>query len=84
MHSSRYTYQQQEPELQHGQNTINQKKKWVINLSDVALTPTQEAVLAHGTIFAVTPKNPPILEYITSYISGLSKVKHQCCKRTKI
>ena len=57
MHNSRYMYQQ-EPELQNGQNTINQKTKWVINLSDVSFTPTQEAV-------AVTPKNLPILEYIT-------------------
>ena len=55
MHSGRYMYQQ-EPELQHDQNTINQKKKWVINLSDVPITPTQEALLAHGPNFAVTPK----------------------------
>ena len=61
LHSGRYMYQQ-EPD----QNTINQQKKWVINLSDVPLTPAQEAVLAHGPNFAVTPKNPPILEYITS------------------
>ena len=46
--------------------TTNQRKKWVINLSDVPLTPTQEMVLAHGPNFAVTPRNPPILEYITS------------------
>ena len=65
MHSGRYMYQQ-DLELQHGQNTINQKKKWVINLSDVPLTPTQDEVLPHGPNFAVTPKNPPILEYITS------------------
>ena len=44
----------------------NQRKKWVINLSDVPFTPTQEVVLAHRPNFAVTPKNPPILEYITS------------------
>ena len=39
---------QQDPDVQHDKNTIKQKKKWVINLSDVPLTPTQEAVLAYG------------------------------------
>ena len=64
MNSGRYMYQQG-PD-QNDQNTINQKKKWVISLSDVPLTPTQKAVLAHGPNFAVTPRNPPILDYITS------------------
>ena len=50
-----------DPDQDQDQNT-----KWVINLSDVPLTPMQEAVLAHGPSFAVTPKNPPIVEYITS------------------
>ena len=36
--------------------TSDLKKKWVINLFDVPLTPTQEAVLAHGPNFAVTPQ----------------------------
>ena len=45
---------------------INQRNKWVINLSSTPLTPTQEALLVHGPNFAVTPKNLPILEYITS------------------
>ena len=47
-------------------DTNNQRKKWVINLSDVPLTPTQEPVLIHGPNFAVTPKHLPIVEYITS------------------
>ena len=65
--SGRYMYQQgtdQEPD--QDEYTTNHKKKWVINLSDVPLTPMQEAVLAHGPNFAVTPKNMPIVEYITS------------------
>ena len=45
---------------------VNQRKKWVINLSNTPLIPTQHALLAHGPNFAVTPKSPPILEYITS------------------
>ena len=35
-------------------------------MSSIPLTPTQEVLLAHGPNFAVTPPNPPILEYITS------------------
>ena len=62
--SSRYMYQQ-DTDTNKVQDQ-DQKKKWVINLLDVPLTPTQEAVLAHGPNFAVTPKNPPIVEYITS------------------
>ena len=76
-HSGIYMYQQDtdtdiDPEYQNTRipyqniDTNNQRKKWVINLSDVCLTPTQEAVLAHGPNFAVTPKNLPIVEYITS------------------
>ena len=75
--SSRYMHQQQDTDTDTDQdrdtNQVHdsdpdqdQKKKWVINLSDVPLTPTQEAVLAHWPNFAVTPKYPPIVEYITS------------------
>ena len=67
--SSRYMYQQQDTDTNQVQDPDldqDQKKKWVINLSDVPLTPIQEAVLAHGPNFAVTPRNPPIVEYITS------------------
>ena len=75
---SRYMYQQdtdthqvQDPDTEpdpHPDQDQSQerKKKWVINLPDVPLTPTQEAVLAHMPNFAVTPKNLPIVEYITS------------------
>ena len=49
-HSSRYMYQS-EP-LQHHSN-INQRKKWVINLSDIPLTPTQEVLLAHSAHFGI-------------------------------
>ena len=45
---------------------VSQKKRWVINLPSTPLIPTQEMLLAHGSNFAVTSKNPPILEYITS------------------
>ena len=41
-------------------------KKWVINLLKVPLTKDQEDLLAHGPNFAITPKKPPLGEYITN------------------
>ena len=41
-------------------------KKWVINLSSVPLTKDQEDLLAHGPNFVITPKKPPLGEYITN------------------
>ena len=41
-------------------------KKWGINLSSVPLTKDQEDLLAHGPNFAITPKKPPLGEYITN------------------
>ena len=35
-------------------------KRWVVNLSQKPLTQAQEAVLAHGPNFAVTPRTPPL------------------------
>ena len=45
--------------------------KWIINLSSKPLTPAQRSVLAKGPNFAVTPKHPPNLEYITGYRGSL-------------
>ena len=44
----------------------NQGKKWVINLSSVPLTKDQEDLLSHGPNFAITPKKPPLGDYITN------------------
>ena len=63
-HSDRYMYDQSSPLQDY--SDINQRKKWVINLSITPLTPTQEVLLVHGLNFAVTPNNPAILEYIAS------------------
>ena len=41
------------------------KSKWVINMSKKPLTESQEKLLAHGPNYAVTPRSPPIGEYIT-------------------
>ena len=49
-------------------------KKWVINLSSIPLTKEQESLLAHGPNFAITPKKPPLGEYI----SNIEKVCQRC------
>ena len=42
------------------------KSKWVINMFKKLLTESQEKLLAHGPNYAVTPRSPPIGEYITA------------------
>ena len=49
----------------------------VINLSSKHLTPAQRSVLAKGPNFAVTPKQPPNLEYITAIEAACTKLSQQ-------
>ena len=42
----------------------NLRERWVMNLSRIPLTKAQENLLAHGPNFAITPRCPPIGEYI--------------------
>ena len=49
-------------------------KCWVVNLSHQPLSQAQEAVLAHGTNFAVTPKTP-LQRIYNSSGSGMPKPK---------
>ena len=51
--------------------------KWVINLSSKPLTPAQRSVLAKGPNFAVTPRHPPYLEYITAIEAACTKLSQQ-------
>ena len=51
--------------------------KWVINLSSKPLTPAQRSVLAKGPNFAVIPKHPPNLEYITAIEAACTKLSQQ-------
>ena len=51
--------------------------KWVINLSSKPLTPAQRSVLAKGPNFAVTPKHPTNLEYITAIEAACTKLSQQ-------
>ena len=48
------------------ENGPDKVKKWVINLLSVPLTKDQEDLLAHGPNFSITPKKPPLGEYITN------------------
>ena len=51
--------------------------KWVINLSSKPLTKAQGSVLAKGPNFAVSPKHPPNLEYITAIEAACIKLSQQ-------
>ena len=51
--------------------------KWVINLSSKPLTPAQRSVLAKGPNFAVAPRHPPNLEYITAIEAACTKLSQQ-------
>ena len=51
--------------------------KWVINLSSKPLTQAQRSVLAKGPNFAVSPRHPPSLEYITAIESVCTKLGQQ-------
>ena len=51
--------------------------KWVINLSSKPLTQAQRSVLAKGPNFAVSPRHPPNLEYITAIESACTKLSQQ-------
>ena len=55
----------------------NLNPKWVINLSSKPLTPAQRSVLAKGPNFAVTPRHPPNLEYITAIEAACTKLSQQ-------
>ena len=51
--------------------------KWVINLSSKPFTQVQRSVLAKGPNFAVTPRHPPYLEYITAIETACTKLCQQ-------
>ena len=51
--------------------------KWVINLSSKPLTKAQRSVLAKGPNFAVSPRHPTNLEYITAIEAACTKLSQQ-------
>ena len=67
------------PPTRHPQGSSKEEPnpKWVINLSNKPLTPAQRSVLAKGPNFAVTPRQPPNLEYITAIEAACTKLSQQ-------
>ena len=67
------------PPSRSNQGSSNEEPnpKWVINLSNKPLTPVQRSVLAKGPNFAVTPRQPPNLEYITAIEAACTKLSQQ-------
>ena len=67
------------PPSRSSQGSSNEEPnpKWVINLSNKPLTPAQRSVLAKGPNFAVTPRQPPNLEYITAIEAACTKLSQQ-------
>ena len=67
------------PPSRSSQGSSNEEPnpKWVINLSTKPLTPVQRSVLAKGPNFAVTPRQPPNLEYITAIEAACTKLSQQ-------
>ena len=63
--------------LPQGSSPEDPNPKWVINLSSKLLTPAQRSVLAKGSNFVVSPKQPPNLEYITTIETACTKLSQQ-------
>ena len=63
--------------LQGSSSLEEPNPKWVINLSSKPLTPAQRSVLAKSPNFAVTPRHPPNLEYITAIEAACTKLSQQ-------
>ena len=60
-----------------GSSNEDPNPKWVINLSSKPLTQAQRSVLAKGPNYAVTPRQPPNLEYITAIEAACTKLSQQ-------
>ena len=63
--------------LPQGSSNEEPNPKWVIKLSSKPLTPAQRSVLAKGLNFAVSPKQPPNLEYIITIEAACTKLSQQ-------
>ena len=56
------------------QETPEETRKWVINLSSQPLTEKQEKLLAWGPKCVIKPKQPPVEEYITAIEKACTKL----------
>ena len=69
--------------LPQGSSPEDPNPKWIINLSNKPLTPAQRSVLAKGPNFAVSPKQPPNLEYITGIEAACTKLSQQDAEKLR-
>ena len=79
VHTTSWEGNNSTPPARHPQGSSKEEPnpKWVINLSNKPLTPAQRSVLAKGPNFAVTPRQPPNLEYITAIEAACTKLSQQ-------
>ena len=59
------------------QTSDTSTSKWVKNLLDKPLTQAQTSLLAHGTNYAIIPRNPPKEEYIAAIEQVCHKLKER-------
>ena len=52
-----------------------ERKKWVINLSNTLLTEEQAGLLAHGPKFVITPRETLVKEYIVAVEQACTKIE---------
>ena len=82
--SSNFSNQLQTSTGQSNQTKIsNNNNKWVVNLSKTPLTPAQHSLQGKGPNFAVTPKAPPNVDYITAIESISHKLTEQDAQELK-
>ena len=55
-------------------NTTEDTKKWVRNLSNTPLTEDQERLLAWGPKFSIRPRQPPVGEYVVAVEQACSRL----------
>ena len=53
----------------------NNKKKWVINISNQPLTTDEEKLLAHGPNYAIMPKDLPIAQYVAAIANACTRLE---------
>ena len=75
MHSGKYMYSGKNEQSDHLNQVLGTKKKWVINISNKALTPDQVKLLAHGPNYSVVPKEPPIAQYVAAVEQACTKLE---------
>ena len=55
-------------------NDIEDKNKWVRNLSSMPLSEEQERLLARGPKFSIKPRQPPVSEYVAAVEQACSRL----------